>query len=106
MKRPSAKRRTPVSRQAKPSASPSYDGLLDGLPMGVILLNASHVIQTMNAEAARLGMTQTHFVNPTGLPDQAHHVGRGHGGALDEVVYGGLEHAIPDFYETLESQFT
>jgi D-alanyl-D-alanine carboxypeptidase (penicillin-binding protein 5/6) len=26
----------------------------------------------MNAEAQRLGMTQTHFVNPTGLPDPAH----------------------------------
>lgn len=26
----------------------------------------------MNAEALRLGMTQTHFVNPTGLPDPAH----------------------------------
>ena len=26
----------------------------------------------MNAEAARLGMTQTHFVNPTGLPDPQH----------------------------------
>ena len=27
----------------------------------------------MNAEALRLGMTHTHFVNPTGLPDPAHH---------------------------------
>jgi D-alanyl-D-alanine carboxypeptidase (penicillin-binding protein 5/6) len=26
----------------------------------------------MNAEAQRLGMTNTHFVNPTGLPDPAH----------------------------------
>ena len=26
----------------------------------------------MNAEAQRLGMTHTHFVNPTGLPDPAH----------------------------------
>ena len=26
----------------------------------------------MNAEALRLGMKQTHFVNPTGLPDPAH----------------------------------
>jgi D-alanyl-D-alanine carboxypeptidase (penicillin-binding protein 5/6) len=26
----------------------------------------------MNAEALRLGMTHTHFVNPTGLPDPAH----------------------------------
>jgi D-alanyl-D-alanine carboxypeptidase (penicillin-binding protein 5/6) len=26
----------------------------------------------MNAEAQRLGMTQTNFVNPTGLPDPAH----------------------------------
>jgi phenylpropionate dioxygenase-like ring-hydroxylating dioxygenase large terminal subunit len=26
-------------------------------------------------------------------------------GALDTVVYGGLEHAIPDFYETLEATF-
>lgn len=26
-------------------------------------------------------------------------------GALDTVVYGGLEHAIPDFYETLEAAF-
>lgn len=26
-------------------------------------------------------------------------------GALDDVVYGGLERAIPDFYEALESQF-
>ncbi|CAN5626674.1 D-alanyl-D-alanine carboxypeptidase PBP5/6 [soil metagenome] len=26
----------------------------------------------MNAEALRLGMTNTHFVNPTGLPDPAH----------------------------------
>ena len=26
----------------------------------------------MNAEAQRLGMTRTHFVNPTGLPDPAH----------------------------------
>lgn len=26
----------------------------------------------MNAEALRLGMTQTHFVNPTGLPDPEH----------------------------------
>jgi len=28
--------------------------------------------QLMNAEAARLGMTHTHFVNPTGLPDPQH----------------------------------
>lgn len=28
--------------------------------------------QLMNAEAKRLGMTQTNFVNPTGLPDPAH----------------------------------
>jgi D-alanyl-D-alanine carboxypeptidase (penicillin-binding protein 5/6) len=27
---------------------------------------------TVNAEAQRLGMTQTNFVNPTGLPDPAH----------------------------------
>ncbi|MFM8918730.1 MAG: D-alanyl-D-alanine carboxypeptidase family protein, partial [Limnohabitans sp.] len=26
----------------------------------------------MNAEAQKLGMTQTNFVNPTGLPDPAH----------------------------------
>jgi len=26
-------------------------------------------------------------------------------GALDTVVYGGLEHAIPDFYEALEAAF-
>ena len=81
MKRPSAKRRTPVSRQAKPSASPSYDGLLDGLPMGVILLNASHVIQTMNAEAARLcgGPSSGHVGKPfpdvwqtlTGIPPES-----------------------------------
>lgn len=54
MKRPSANRRTTVFRQATQSSSHSYEGLLDGLPMGVILLSASHIIRTMNAEAARL----------------------------------------------------
>jgi len=54
MKRLPASRRTAVPRQATKSASHSYVGLLDGLPMGVILLNAHDVIQTMNAEAARL----------------------------------------------------
>jgi hypothetical protein len=54
MKRLPVSRRTPVPHQAEMSPSPSYEGLLDGLPMGVILLNANDVIHTMNAEAARL----------------------------------------------------
>lgn len=54
MKRVPAKRRSSPPRPAKKSAAPPYEGLLDGLPMGVILLSGQHVIHSMNAEAARL----------------------------------------------------
>lgn len=54
MKRPSANRRPAISRQIKQCSSYSYEGLLDGLPMGVILVNVAHGIHAMNAEAGRL----------------------------------------------------
>ncbi|MEQ1792844.1 MAG: response regulator [Nitrospira sp.] len=65
MKRLPASRRTAVPRQATKEASPpyAYEGLLDGLPLGVILLGTAHVIHSMNAEAARLcGGPATEFI--------------------------------------------
>jgi D-alanyl-D-alanine carboxypeptidase len=34
--------------------------------------NLAAFVDTMNAEAVRIGMTRTHFANPNGLPDAAH----------------------------------
>ena len=50
--RPSHRRAAP--RRVMPVPSQSYDGLLDGLPIGVVLLNDQGIIHTMNAEGARL----------------------------------------------------
>ena len=33
----------------------------------------AHFVERMNREAARIGMTATHFTNPTGLPDPGHY---------------------------------
>lgn len=81
MKRPSANRRPAISRQVKQSSSHSYEGLLDGLPMGVILVNAAHGIHAMNAEAGRLcgGSASGHVGRPfpelwqklTGMPPES-----------------------------------
>jgi D-alanyl-D-alanine carboxypeptidase (penicillin-binding protein 5/6) len=35
--------------------------------------SAAAFVERMNAEARRLGMTNTHFANPTGLPDPQHY---------------------------------
>jgi len=48
----------------------------------------------MNAEAQRLGMTHTHFVNPTGLPDPAHK-----SSARDLAMLArAIIHDSPDYY--------
>lgn len=59
---------------------------------------ATHFVSEMNAEAAKLGMTDTHFVNTNGLP------GTGQvSTALDEAI---LARHILLTYPTLYSQFT
>lgn len=62
MKRLPSKRRSSPRRVA-PRPAQSYDSLLDGLPIGVVLLNDQGVIQTINAEAARLfGKSAEHYI--------------------------------------------
>ena len=54
MKRLSPRQRTAAARPVTKSPAPAYEGLLDGLPIGVIVLTAGGIIQAMNAEGARL----------------------------------------------------
>ena len=52
----------------------------------------------MNTEALRLGMTHTHFVNPTGLPDPAHK-----SSARDLAILArAIIHDSTDYYPTLK----
>ena len=54
----------------------------------------------MNKEAARLGMTNTHYVNATGLPDPQHYTT-----AYDlSLLAAALIHDFPDQYKRLYSQ--
>ncbi len=50
--------------------------------------------QMMNREAAALGMTGTHYVNATGLPD-AQHYSTAHD--LSRIAYA-IQHEFPEFY--------
>ena len=54
MKQLPQRRRSAPTRSTKQRSPQSYEGLLDGLPIGVLLLSPAGVISAMNAEAARL----------------------------------------------------
>ncbi|NOS78665.1 MAG: response regulator [Nitrospira sp.] len=54
MKQPPPRRRSAIPRAAKKPSSQSYERLLEGLPIGVILLSPDGGIAAMNAEGARL----------------------------------------------------
>jgi len=54
MKQRPQRRRSASSRPTKKRSPQSYEGLLDGLPIGVILLSPVGVISAMNAEGVRL----------------------------------------------------
>lgn len=54
MKQLPPRRRSAAPRTTKKRSPQSYEGLLDGLPIGVILLSPDGVISAMNAEGARL----------------------------------------------------
>ena len=53
----------------------------------------------MNAEAQRLGMTHTHFVNPTGLPDPAHKSSARDLAILARAIIGGGADYYPIYAE-------
>jgi D-alanyl-D-alanine carboxypeptidase (penicillin-binding protein 5/6) len=53
----------------------------------------------MNAEAQRLGMTHTHFVNPTGLPDPAHKSSARDLAILARAIIGGGTDYYPLYAE-------
>jgi len=54
MKQLPQRRRSASTRPVKKRSPQSYEGLLDGLPIGVLLLSPAGVISAMNAEGARL----------------------------------------------------
>ena len=54
MKQLPQRRRSAATRPTKKRSLQSYEGLLDGLPIGVLLLSQDGVISAMNAEGARL----------------------------------------------------
>ncbi|THJ21723.1 MAG: response regulator [Nitrospira sp. CG24D] len=54
MKQVPQRRRSAATRPTKKRSPQSYEGLLDGLPIGVLLLSPDGVISAMNAEGARL----------------------------------------------------
>ncbi len=53
----------------------------------------------MNAEAQRLGMTHTHFVNPTGLPDPTHKSSARDLAILARAIIGGSADYYPLYAE-------
>ena len=77
--------RTPGSRMfIEVNSQVTVDDLLHGLVVqsgnDAAVALAEHIagdeanfVQLMNTEAARLGMRDTHFMNATGLPDEAHY---------------------------------
>jgi signal transduction histidine kinase/CheY-like chemotaxis protein/HPt (histidine-containing phosphotransfer) domain-containing protein len=54
MKQLPPRRRSAASRTTEKRSPQSYEGLLDGLPIGIILLSPDGIISAMNAEGARL----------------------------------------------------
>jgi D-alanyl-D-alanine carboxypeptidase (penicillin-binding protein 5/6) len=87
----------PSGNDAAHTLAEYVGGILLGAPNATTDQKTARFVQAMNAEAARLHMTSSHYLDPAGLDDN------GHSNAIDEAKIASLDFADPNIKNVLDT---